>query len=121
LRSLSKSPRATLARRLPNLPFENVGVGVFKGFSVLEMAIVVVGGFCVFSIIFRRGWLVLYGSGLERAVICFKRVLFKLQAYDDYKLAVDTSVVVGRLEQASKRSEGLEFSVSFNMHRRLEV
>jgi len=109
-----------LSSYLPSPPIENL-CEVFKGFSVLEAVNVVVGGVCVFSIIFRRGWLVLYGSGLERAVICFKRVLFKLQAYDDYKLAVDTSVVVGRLEAASKRSEGLEFSISFNMHRRLEV
>ena len=118
---MSKSPRATLARRLPNLPFENVSVGVFKGFSVLEMAIVVVGGVCVFSTIFRRGWLVLYGRGLERAVICFKRGLLKLQTCDGYGFAVGISVVARRLEQASKHSEGLEFSVSFNMHRRLEV
>ena len=114
-----KSPRP-LSSYLPSPPIENL-CEVFKGFSVLEAVNVVVGGVCVFSIIFRRGWLVLYGSGLERAVICFKRGLLKLQTCDGYGFAVGISVVARRLEQASKHSEGLEFSVSFNMHRRLEV
>jgi len=118
---LASPPPPALARRLPNLPLRSVRVGVFKGFSILEVATAVVGEFCCFSSTFRRGWLVLYGRDLEQTVICFKRGLLKLQTCDGYGFAVGISVVARRLEQASKHSEGLEFSVSFNMHRRLEV
>jgi len=112
LRSLNKSPRAGLARRLPNLPLTFLSGRVFKGFSVIGAVNTFIEEFCVFPSIFKGGWLVLHGSGLERTVICFKKLLLKPPSIQWLRLYCRRFFGCG--------AEGLGFNVSFNLHGRFE-
>jgi hypothetical protein len=85
---------------------------VFKCFSVVESVNAVIEEFFFFSPIFKGGWLVLHGSGLERTVICFKKLLLKPPSIQWLRLYCRRFFGCG--------VEGLGFNVSFNLHGRFE-